>query len=273
MLSIFAVTGALMFLGERLRPRRAQSIFRRGVFADALYVPVHFCLRVFVNFFVAGLLTRAGREIWRGNTGLLEGLPVLVQALVVLLVLDLAFYAMHRLKHRWTWWWRFHETHHSSETLDWLASVRFHPVEKLLDRLIFLVPLTVLGASDAALVIWSGVDVFFGMLNHSNIDLKLGPLNYVFVGPELHLQHHAKGVEGEGCNFGNNLSIFDWMFGTARLAAAPPAEFGVDEPTYPQSSILGQFLFAFRRLRPADASALPGRSTRQSPSRERRAVG
>ena len=42
--------------------------------------------------------------------------------LIVLLVLDFLFYLLHVAKHRWTWLWRLHETHHSSEQLDFLAA-------------------------------------------------------------------------------------------------------------------------------------------------------
>ena len=38
-------------------------------------------------------------------------------------------------------------------------------------------------------MIWSGVDVFFGILNHANVRIRLGPLIYVFVGPEMHRWH------------------------------------------------------------------------------------
>lgn len=246
-LAMFAAIAGFFFLAERLIPRApAQRILRGGFFTDTLYMPVQFLMRVLVSFLAASLLTELGSRAMPGAVSLLAGRPIWLQALVVIVVLDFFFYVMHRLKHRWHWWWRLHETHHSSREMDFLSSVRFHPLEKLLDRLIFLLPLMVLGADEGALLIWSGVDVFFGMLNHSNTRIRLGPLHMIFVGPEMHLWHHVADPSRRECNFGNNLSIFDWMFGTARLYAEEPDGFGVEAPDYPHENIVRQFFFAFR---------------------------
>jgi sterol desaturase/sphingolipid hydroxylase (fatty acid hydroxylase superfamily) len=246
-LLLFLTIGGFFFLAERLIPRNpGQPLFRPGFVTDALYVPLHYLMRVVVSFVAADLLTEIGRTAMPGAVSILGGRPVWLQAIVVVVVLDFFFYVMHRAKHRWHWWWRLHETHHSSERMDFLASVRFHPLEKLLDRLVFLLPLTVLGADEPALLIWSGIDVFFGMMNHSNTRIHLGPLHYVFVGPEMHLWHHARDPRVGECNFGNNLSIFDWIFGTARLPDGVPDDYGVEVPVYPHDNIVKQFVFAFR---------------------------
>lgn len=246
-LLLFLTIGGFFFLAERVIPRRpGQSLFRPGFVTDALYVPVHYLMRVLVSFVAAGFLTELGRAVLPGSVPVLSGRPVWLQAVVLVVVLDFFFYVMHRAKHRWHWWWRLHETHHSSERMDFLASVRFHPLEKLLDRFVFLLPLTVLGADELPLLIWSGIDVFFGMMNHSNTRIYLGPLHYVFVGPEMHLWHHARDPRDGECNFGNNLSIFDWIFGTARLPEGYPTDYGVEVPVYPHGNILKQFVFAFR---------------------------
>jgi sterol desaturase/sphingolipid hydroxylase (fatty acid hydroxylase superfamily) len=189
------------------------------------------------------------------NFGVLSRHPVWLQALVLLLVLDFFFYVTHRLKHRWHWWWRLHETHHSTEDMDFLSTVRFHPLEKALDRTIYLLPLLVLGVSDRALLIWATVDAFFGMLIHSNLDIRLGPLIYVMNGPELHRWHHSRDRDRRECNYGNNFSIFDWAFGTAYLTREHPTGFGIDDPGYPEGNILRQFLYAFRPVRQAKEDA------------------
>jgi len=256
-LQLFAAIAGFFFIVERLFPRAPhQGLFRRGVIADAFYIPVQYLMRVLISFLAADLLTEAGARAMPGAVSLLAGRPVWLQALVVVVVLDFFFYVMHRLKHRWHWWWRLHETHHSSEDLDFLSSVRFHPLEKLLDRFIFLVPLTMLGADDEALLIWSGIDVFFGMMNHSNTRIRLGPLHAIFVGPEMHLWHHVKDPARNDCNFGNNLAIFDWIFGTARLRNDSPADFGVQAPAYPHNNIVKQFLFAFRPREPYETASV-----------------
>src|SRR5262249_24114610 len=47
----------------------------------------------------------------------------------VVLVLDLAFYAMHRLMHAIGWLWRLHAIHHTDLALDVTTTVRHHPLE------------------------------------------------------------------------------------------------------------------------------------------------
>ncbi|HEV8438167.1 MAG TPA: sterol desaturase family protein [Methylomirabilota bacterium] len=248
MLAIFGAIALFFVAAERRWPARAQPLLRRGFFTDASYVAIHYLMRVVINGTVAVALAEVGRRILPGGSvGLLNGRPLWVQALTLLLVLDLIFYVMHRLKHRWGWWWRLHETHHSSVDLDWLSSARFHPVEKLVDRTVYLLPLLVLGASSGALLVWAAVDALFGMFIHANVRWRIGPLIYLFVGPEMHRWHHSTDRARRECNYGNNFSIFDWLFGTAYLSREEPTRFGVDDPAYPEATLVGQFLYAFRR--------------------------
>jgi sterol desaturase/sphingolipid hydroxylase (fatty acid hydroxylase superfamily) len=247
MLLVFAVLAALFVVAERLRPARPQAMLRGGFFADVLYIPIHFAMRVVLNGTVAILLTDAARRLLpAGTVGVLAERPLWLQVVILLVTIDFLFYAMHRLKHHWDWWWRLHETHHSSMELDWLSTVRFHPLEKVLDRFVYLFPLIFFGASDQALLVWAAVDAFWGMLLHSNVDIRLGPLIYVFNGPEMHLLHHSRDGSGNRCNFGNNFSFFDWIFGTAVLAKERPAAYGVDDDAYPIGSVWKQFWYAFR---------------------------
>jgi sterol desaturase/sphingolipid hydroxylase (fatty acid hydroxylase superfamily) len=204
-------------------------------------------MRIIVNGTLVILISRIGHRILpRFMFNVLTDKPIWVQALTTLFVLDFIFYVTHRLKHRWRWWWRLHETHHSSAEMDFLSSVRFHPLEKLLDRLLYLFPLFFLGISETAVFIWSGVDVFLGMLNHSNLNWRIGPLIYIFVGPEMHRWHHVKDPRMRECNYGNNFSIFDWIFGTAYLSYEKPRHYGVEDRNYPQDNIVKQFFYAFR---------------------------
>jgi sterol desaturase/sphingolipid hydroxylase (fatty acid hydroxylase superfamily) len=247
MLFIFAGLAAVFIALERCIPARPQAFVRRGMLADLFYIPANLAARVVVNFAAAAALTELGRRAlpaWA--TGHVAASSVWVQVAAVVVVLDFVHYWTHRAKHTCGWWWRLHETHHSAREPDWLATVRFHPLEKLIDRTIILVPLMVLGAGESALVAWSAIDVFFGILNHANTRLRLGPLVYVFVGPEMHLWHHARDPRFGQVNFGNNLSIFDWMFGTAYVPDRLPEEFGVPDDDYPVDDLVGQLVRPFR---------------------------
>ena len=252
MIVAYAIIAALAMAAEALWPARWQPRLRRGLVTDGFYVAINIGLRVVFTNTIALSFTKLGAEVlpeWV-PVATLSDRPVWLQALVVIVVIDFFFYWMHRAKHRWDWWYRLHETHHSSEDLDWFSSVRFHPLEKILDRVIYLLPLTFLGAGPAALLILSIVDAAIASFSHANVRLRLGPLVYIIVGPEMHRWHHARNPEGQQSNFGNNLSIFDWIFGTARLHDEEPAEFGIDDRSFPEGNLVKQFFFAFRRQQP-----------------------
>ena len=248
MIYLFATLGTFFFLAERLFALRPeQGVFRKGFWGDLLYIPVHFFMRVFVNGTLAVGIAEIGHRYMPATTiNVLQNQPLYIQVPAILLTLDFIFYVTHRMKHRWNWWWRLHETHHSSAEMDFLSSARFHPLEKLLDRTIYIFPLLFLGVSNSAILIWAGFDVFFGMMSHSNLKWRIGPLIYIFVGPEMHRWHHVKDPKIRECNYGNNFSIFDWILGTAYLCYDLPGEFGVDEVDYPQNNIVKQFFYAFR---------------------------
>jgi sterol desaturase/sphingolipid hydroxylase (fatty acid hydroxylase superfamily) len=254
MIGVFAATAVVFFIAERLEPARHQPIFRRGFLTDGVYCVTSVGIRILVNGTLAIAISDAGARLAPGYAvGVLRDEPLWVQAVAILFALDVVFYVMHRLKHNWGWLWRLHETHHSSEDLDWFSSVRFHPLEKLLDRTIYLFPLLFLGVSDAALLILAAVDAAIASFSHSNLNWRIGPLIYVFVGPEMHRWHHAKDPRFQNCNFGNNLSIFDWMFGTAYIGGENPTEFGLRDQGYPEGNFFKQFLYAFRPARPASS--------------------
>lgn len=248
MLLIFAVIAALAFACERLVPERKLPVFRRGFIADVLYTGLNIVIRIVFTNTLGLVLAEAGQRFFpAGSVNVVSTMPVWVQAVAVIFTLDFVAYWIHRGKHRYTWWWRLHAIHHSSAELDWFSSVRFHPVEKILDRVIYLLPLMVLGASEEAILVLATVDALIASFAHANARIRFGPLNYLIVGPELHRIHHSCESDHQGQNFGNNLSIFDWIFGTAILTAVPPTRYGVDDPCLDQENILNQLAYPFRR--------------------------
>ncbi len=144
MIVAYAIIAALAMAAEALWPARWQPTLRRGLVTDGFYVAINIGLRVVFTNTIALSFTKLGAEVLPSwvPVATLSDRPVWLQAVVVIVVIDFFFYWMHRAKHRWDWWYRLHETHHSSEDLDWFSSVRFHPLEKILDRVIYLLPLT-----------------------------------------------------------------------------------------------------------------------------------
>ena len=53
-----------------------------------------------------------------------------------------------------------------------------------------------------------------GFFQHCNIELRMGVLNYIISGPQLHRWHHSRKPMEANSNYGNNIIIWDLVFGT-----------------------------------------------------------
>lgn len=192
----------------------------------------------------------------------IAGLPLWFQVVLAILLSDLGFYAMHRLFHKIPWLWRFHAVHHSIETLDWLASHRIHPVDQVLTKGVSLVPVFALGFSDTAVLIYSVFYFWQTLLEHSNINLNLGPLRYILALPQFHHWHHADHPEAHDKNFAAQLAFLDIIFGTHHSPGRTiPERYGTSTPV--PRGYVGQMVFPFR---PAP-SEQPAAGTSASSSR------
>ena len=140
--------------------------------------------------------------------------PLVPQVVLGLLIAELGLYVAHRLAHEWTPLWRFHALHHSVERLWVVNTGRFHIVDTVLKIALSQTPLFLLGAPIQVFLWISAVTAFTGLLTHCNIDVRTGVLDYVFNTPRLHRWHHSKRLEEGNRNYGENLVLWDLIFGT-----------------------------------------------------------
>ena len=146
-----------------------------------------------------------------------HGLPVLAQVVLMLAAADFPRYWLHRAFHKFPFMWAFHAVHHSPHRLYWLNVGRFHPMEKAIQYAVDTLPFILMGVSQEVLSAYLVFYALNGFFQHSNCRVRLGPLNYIVAGPELHRWHHSA-VPGESNhNFGNNLILWDLFFGTRFL--------------------------------------------------------
>ena len=174
--------------------------------------------------------------------------PLAFQLALALVIGELGQYWVHRLEHERDWLWRFHALHHSAPRLYWLNAARFHPIDILMMNFVATVPLAALGASIEVLSLWLLVSAVHGVFQHANIPIRLGPLNWIFSMAELHRWHHSKTLREANSNYGQNLIVWDVVFGTRFLPKdrKPPADIGLaDLPAYPMGW-LDQQLSPFR---------------------------
>lgn len=160
--------------------------------------------------------------------------PFYVQAIIMILVADFFRYWLHVLHHRWGFLWRFHSVHHSPHKLYWINVGRFHPIEETLQFLLDALPFILVGVSEQVLSLYFVFYSINGFFQHCNIELKLGYLNYIVSGPELHRWHHSMVLKESNKNYGNNLIVWDLLFGTWYLPEDKEvSELGLQNRNYP----------------------------------------
>lgn len=161
--------------------------------------------------------------------------PVWAQAALMLLAADFLRYWLHRAAHRYPPLWRLHAVHHSPERLYWLNVGRFHPLEKALQMAFDTLPFMLLGVGPEVIALYFVFYAVNGFFQHCNIRLRFGWLNWLVSSAELHRWHHARRSDESDHNYGNNLIVWDILFGTRYL---PPNrdsdDLGLPNRTYPQ---------------------------------------
>lgn len=256
------LAGVVLLLAQRARPfTESWRDYGRDLRVDLLHAVFSTGgVSTLVELALLGWLVSASSAVSGVFGGALwpAGWPMVAQLALALLIADLGAYWLHRLAHTSPLVWRIHALHHSSERLYSVNSARNHPLNVALTWFASLAPLIVLGAPAGVLLLLTVFTSVHAVIQHSNLDLRLGPLNWVFAGPELHRRHHHVTVERSGSNFGSNLIVWDVVFGTRALV---PDEVN-DEVGLPDMAFTGNFFthlvspFRLRRLARAPADAL-----------------
>lgn len=269
-LVIISFAAVIMVVLEKYYPyTKGQKIFREGFFNDIVMYSIF-------QSYVLGLIIFGFLNWIRYNTdlyrySLIGSWPVWVQVLFFLVTHDFYIYWFHRWQHHNRILWRTHEAHHSPKTIDWLSGARSHSLEILINQTVEFAPIILLGAAPEVAIYKGMISAIWGMFIHSNIDVRLGKLQYFINGPEMHRWHHSDdgGKEYQN-NFSTKLAVWDWIFGTAFLPdpnVRKPKRYGLsDTPDYPLSvevseknnfvkvlyfdivSYVRQHVFAFRKF-------------------------
>jgi sterol desaturase/sphingolipid hydroxylase (fatty acid hydroxylase superfamily) len=254
--AVSAVVGFVAFAvvlspAEWLYGRRAGP--RRGRRTDLLFwafTPVVGKAATFVavTAVVSWLMALCGRELdvtSAAGWGPVGRLPLWAQTAGAVVLADLIFYWTHRLFHT-SRLWPVHAVHHSPEHLDWLSSMRFHPVNDVVSRVCQAVPLVLLGFAPVAVLCAVPVVVAFIVVTHADVPWTWGPLKHVVVSPVYHHWHHSSDPEALDTNFAGVFVFWDWLFGTKYLPDGRlPAAYGVAGGGTP-TGFLGLLVYPFR---------------------------
>lgn len=238
------VIGVLLRSLESLAPAEAWSD-RRLVRIDRTYTLLMlFGLNPLFAYFVMTPLAHAlggATTIADADTasGLARWLPwfdhhPLLLFAVYYVVYDLLYYWMHRAQHAIPWWWALHSMHHSQRQMSCWTNDRGSYVDGFLQSIVLASAGLLVGVDPEQFALLMFVGELAQNLSHTNVRFGFGRLfERVFVDPRFHRLHHMI-VDPErprlhDCNYGQVLSIWDGLFGTA-LHGEPPRPTGVGDP-------------------------------------------
>lgn len=144
-------------------------------------------------------------------------MPAWLPITLSLLLLDVAIYAQHVAAHRWRWFWRLHQVHHSDIDFDTTTALRFHPLEILLSMAYKVVLVVAIGAPPLAVVVFEIILNGCALFNHGNVSFPAGIERVVrlfLVTPDMHRIHHSARQAETDTNYGFSLSCWDRLFRT-----------------------------------------------------------
>ena len=140
-------------------------------------------------------------------------IPIWTLWIITFISIDLVFYVYHRMSHRIRFLWAIHLSHHSSEEMNFAVSFRqawFGPISKIP----FFMVLPLLGFDPTIIAVAGVISTLWGIVGHTQVIGKLGPLEWIFNTPSHHRVHHGSNKQYIDKNYGNLLIIWDRLFGT-----------------------------------------------------------
>jgi len=229
-----------LFALERAMPWEREWLQNDGqLLPDFLHT---FITKTFVYWFTLAVgelgiadALRIGDGVWPAEW------PLVLQVVLALVISEFGFYWAHRLGHEWKPIWRLHAIHHSVRRLWFFNTGRFHVGDTLRAMLLGLPLLFAMGTPHAVLTWVSAITAFCGLLTHCNVDMRTRYLHRWFNTPMLHRWHHSKRLYEGDKNYGENLMLWDRVFGTWYDADYRPGiDIGIKE--YMPRSYLGQLM-------------------------------
>ena len=214
-----------------------------------------------------------------------SALMLLAQFLVFYVASNFAFYWAHRAMHQNRFLWSVHRAHHSAEALTFLAAARANPLETIgtslwttvwggiaVAALHYSTGVAMHPLFPAVMSFWFVVTDVIDKFQHSHVRTSLGVLDYIIPSGGMHEIHHSAEPKHRDKNFGNNLAVFDWIFGTIYMPAPGETvllglneqELGAQNPHKRVIDIYAEpFAHAWRTLRDDGMAptARPARST------------
>lgn len=247
--SVLVVAIGISFAAERLAPYEPDWNRTHGDLGrDALHALVNETLNVLS---VAALPLIAASvslaDVWP------TGSPFAFQVLFAVLVFDAGVTLAHWASHRVAVLWAFHAVHHSVTRYYGLNGLMKHPVHQAIEMTAGVIPLILIGLPQPVAVALAGLTVLQLLLQHSNVDYRVGPIDRWCALNRGHRLHHLSAPGQGDVNFGLFTLVWDRALRTHAPHAEAPhitsADIGVTgRPEYP-AAYLAQLAQPVRDLR------------------------
>ena len=248
----FAILAIVFIPIERLVALHPKKKFRAEIWSDVGYYFLNSlapsAILVIPSAVLAGTVHFLLPETYYNWVG---HWPPALHLVAVVIVGEVGFYWGHRWTHEIPALWRFHAVHHSAEQIDWLVNTRAHPVDMVFTRLCGLIPLHMLGLTQAAdgtpsivVALFIVISTAWGFLIHANVRLRMGPIESLIATPAFHHWHHTND-EHRDRNYAAMLPCLDRLFGTFHLPRGWPTSYGVDDKL--PAGLARQLIRPFRR--------------------------
>lgn len=184
-------------------------------------------------------------------------LPFVVQAALVIFLIEFGQYWMHRAMHDTFLWW-VHAPHHHITQMNAMKGAVGNPIE------LFLITLSVVAVFDIeerAVFCALNILSLLGCCVHANVRFEHPRwFSYVFNTIEAHSLHHSPTYESTRCNYAGALIVLDRVFGTFREGESKI----VGQGERKRLSIWEQFIFPYQeataaiKARQAGSASVPG---------------
>lgn len=235
---------ATAFAAERILPYELDwNRDRDDLGRDALHAFVNegsAALSVAAVPLLAGLSPGAG--LWPNQW------PLWVQLALAILIADIGITLAHYASHRWAPLWRLHAVHHSVTRMYGFNGLMKHPLHQAIETAAGTAPLLLVGLPMDVAALLGFAAAIQVMLQHANVDLRVGPLIHLWAVAPAHRHHHLASDTQGNVNFGLFTTLVDRMLGTFVLDRPTPRDGDVGlagAPAYP-STYLRQLAAPFR---------------------------
>src|SRR5262249_36003945 len=165
------------------------------------------------NVLLNTVVTLVGLFLWRWGVIRFRmdvGVWAWLDVLVLLLVMDLAMYVLHRLAHHPLLYPLMHKLHHEYDRVRPLTLFILNPAENLAFGALWLVLISLYTSSWLGMSVYLTLNVLFGMVGHLGVEplparWAQAPVLRYLAGSTFHARHH----QDRGCNFGFYTLIWD----------------------------------------------------------------